>query len=109
MVNYVNDYLDGVCGIDKNWVGFLRLVGFGCVKFCMVLMVVLVFFGIVVVVGVILVVKSGEWWLFVVGVVCIVVGWFYIGGKWLYGYYVLGEVVVFLFFGVVLVVGMVYM
>lgn len=107
-VNYANDYSDGVRGTDKNRVGPPRLVGSGRAKPRTVLTVALVFFGIAAVAGVILVAKSGEWWLLAVGAVCIAAGWFYTGGKRPYGYYALGEVAVFLFFGVVPVAGTVY-
>jgi 1,4-dihydroxy-2-naphthoate octaprenyltransferase len=107
-VNYANDYSDGVRGTDKNRVGPARLVGSGRAKPRAVLTVALVFFGIAAVAGVILVWRSGEWWLLAVGAVCIAAGWFYTGGKRPYGYYALGEVAVFLFFGIVPVAGTMY-
>jgi 1,4-dihydroxy-2-naphthoate octaprenyltransferase len=107
-VNYANDYSDGVRGTDKNRVGPERLVGSGRAKPRAVLTVALVFFGIAAVAGFILVAKSGEWWLLAVGAVCIAAGWFYTGGKRPYGYYALGEVAVFLFFGIVPVAGTMY-
>jgi 1,4-dihydroxy-2-naphthoate octaprenyltransferase len=107
-VNYANDYSDGVRGTDKNRVGPARLVGSGRAKPRTVLTVALVFFGIAAVAGLILVWRSGEWWLLAVGAVCIAAGWFYTGGKRPYGYYALGEVAVFVFFGVVPVAGTTY-
>jgi 1,4-dihydroxy-2-naphthoate octaprenyltransferase len=107
-VNFANDYSDGVRGTDKNRVGPARLVGSGRAKPRTVLTVALVFFGIAAVAGFILVAKSGEWWLLAVGAVCIAAGWFYTGGKRPYGYYALGEVAVFVFFGIVPVAGTMY-
>ncbi len=72
------------------------------------LTVALVFFGIAAVAGAVLVWRSGEWWLLAVGAVCLAAGWFYTGGKRPYGYYALGEVAVFVFFGVVPVAGTMY-
>jgi 1,4-dihydroxy-2-naphthoate octaprenyltransferase len=107
-VNFANDYSDGIRGTDKNRVGPVRLVGSGRAKPRTVLTVAVVFFGIAAVAGLILVWRSGEWWLLAVGAVCIAAGWFYTGGKHPYGYYALGEVAVFLFFGVVPVAGTMY-
>lgn len=107
-VNYANDYSDGVRGTDRNRVGPPRLVGSGRAKPRAVLTVALVFFGIAAVAGAILIWRSGEWWLFAVGVVSFAAAWFYTGGKHPYGYYALGEVAVFLFFGIVPVAGTMY-
>ncbi len=107
-VNFANDYSDGIRGTDKVRVGPVRLVGSGRAKPRTVLTVALVFFGIAAVAGLILVWRSGEWWLLAVGAVCLAAGWFYTGGKHPYGYYALGEVAVFLFFGVVPVAGTMY-
>ena len=48
------------------------------------------------------------WWLVALGLVCIVAAWFYTGGSKPYGYLGLGEVMVFVFFGLVAVVGTTY-
>lgn len=74
----------------------------------MVFIIGLIFFVFVVLVGFVIVVWIGQWWMLVVGVVCIVVVWFYIGGKCLYGYYGLGEVFVFVFFGFVVMFGIMW-
>ncbi|HEY4151697.1 MAG TPA: 1,4-dihydroxy-2-naphthoate polyprenyltransferase [Pseudolysinimonas sp.] len=107
-VNYANDYSDGVRGVDTNRVGPPRLVGSGRAKPRAVLVVAIVFFAIAAVAGGILVWRSGQWWLLAVGAVCIAAGWFYTGGKRPYGYYALGELAVFVFFGVVPVAGTIY-
>lgn len=104
-VNYANDYSDGVRGTDKNRVGPSRLTGSGAASPRAVLAVSLAFFGLAAVAGVVLVVLTGYWWLLAVGVVCIVAAWFYTGGKKPYGYNALGEVAVFVFFGLVATTG----
>ena len=104
-VNYANDYSDGIRGTDKNRVGPSRLTGSGAARPRTVLIVALVFFGIAAVAGVALVVLTQFWWLLAVGAACIVAAWFYTGGKRPYGYMALGEVFVFVFFGLVATAG----
>jgi 1,4-dihydroxy-2-naphthoate octaprenyltransferase len=67
--------------------------------------VALVFFGLAAVAGLILVILSGTYWMLAVGAACIVAAWFYTGGKRPYGYSGLGEVFVFIFFGLVATAG----
>jgi len=107
-VNFANDYSDGIRGVDANRVGPPRLVGSGRAKPRAVLTVAIVFFAIAAVAGGILIWRSGQWWLLAVGVVCFAAAWFYTGGKHPYGYYALGELAVFVFFGVVPVAGTMY-
>ena len=107
-VNFANDYSDGVRGTDAHRVGPQRLVGSGRAKPRTVLTVALVFFGIAAIAGVLVVWKSGQWYLLAVGAAAIAAAWFYTGGKRPYGYYALGEVAVFLFFGIVPVAGTVF-
>lgn len=105
-VNFANDYSDGIRGTDDHRrQGPRRLVGSGAAKPRTVLTVALVFFGIAAVAGLVLVVRSGQWWLLAVGAVAIAAAWFYTGGKRPYGYAGLGEVGVFVFFGLVATVG----
>jgi len=104
-VNYANDYSDGIRGTDNHRVGPSRLTGSGAAKPRTVRAVALVFFGIAAVAGVILVVLTQQWWLLAVGAACILAGWFYTGGKRPYGYAGLGELFVFVFFGLVATVG----
>lgn len=104
-VNYANDYSDGVRGVDRDRVGPARLVGSGRAKPRTVLTVALVFFGLASIAGVVLVVVSEQWWLLAVGVVALAAAWFYTGGRRPYGYLGLGELAVFVFFGLVPVVG----
>ncbi|MFB4315330.1 1,4-dihydroxy-2-naphthoate polyprenyltransferase [Actinomadura sp. 21ATH] len=106
-VNYSNDYSDGVRGTDEDRVGPLRLVGSGVAKPKQVLAAALGCFLAAAVAGLVLAAVT-TWWLILVGAVAILAAWFYTGGKTPYGYRALGEVSVFVFFGLVAVVGTVY-
>jgi 1,4-dihydroxy-2-naphthoate octaprenyltransferase len=107
-VNYSNDYSDGVRGTDEFRVGPARLTGAGLAKPRTVLTVALTFFGLAAVAGIVIVVLTQLWWLLLVGAAAIVAAWFYTGGKKPYGYNALGEVFVFVFFGLVAVLGTQY-
>ena len=107
-VNFANDYSDGVRGTDKHRVGPRRLVASGAAKPRTVLLVALAFFGLAAVAGLIIVIRTEYWWLLAVGAVCILAAWFYTGGKKPYGYYGLGELFVFVFFGLVATAGTTY-
>ncbi len=104
-VNYANDYSDGVRGTDKHRVGPRRLTGSGAAKPRTVLIVALVFFGLAAAAGLVIVAVTQHWWLIAVGAAAILAGWLYTGGKRPYGYYGLGEVFVFAFFGIVATAG----
>jgi 1,4-dihydroxy-2-naphthoate polyprenyltransferase len=54
------------------------------------------------------VIMTQQWWLLAVGVACVLAAWYYTGGKRPYGYAGLGEVFVFVFFGLVAVCGTAY-
>jgi 1,4-dihydroxy-2-naphthoate octaprenyltransferase len=107
-VNFANDYSDGVRGTDDVRVGPLRLVGSGLVRPALVRTAAFTCFGLAAVAGLVLVLASGQWWLVAVGAACVIAAWFYTGGKRPYGYAGLGEVAVFLFFGLVAVLGTLY-
>jgi 1,4-dihydroxy-2-naphthoate octaprenyltransferase len=104
-VNFANDYSDGVRGTDALRVGPSRLTGSGAARPRTVLTVALVFFGLGAAAGIAIVVLTGIWWLLAVGAVAIVAAWFYTGGKLPYGYLGLGELVAFIFFGLVATIG----
>jgi len=106
-VNYANDYSDGVRGTDADRVGPVRLVGAGLAAPAAVKRMAFVCFGIGAAAGLVLAATSG-WELLAVGAVAIVAAWFYTGGSTPYGYRGLGELSVFLFFGLVAVVGTTY-
>ncbi|MFC5337227.1 1,4-dihydroxy-2-naphthoate polyprenyltransferase [Leucobacter denitrificans] len=108
-VNYANDYSDGIRGTDEFRVGPARLTGSGLVNPKRVLTLALIFFALAAAAGLVAVVLSGRWWFLALGAVAIVAAWFYTGGKRPYGYAGLGEVVVFVFFGLVATVGTVYL
>lgn len=103
-VNYANDYSDGIKGTDDDRSGPLRLTGSGLVEPRKVKYAAFAAFGVGAVAGIVLSVLSA-WWLVLVGAACIAGAWFYTGGKNPYGYRGLGEVAVFVFFGLVAVLG----
>lgn len=104
-VNFANDYSDGIRGTDRHRVGPGRLTGSGSAKPRTVLAVALVFFALSAAAGIAIVVRTEHWWLLAVGAACLLAGWFYTGGKRPYGYYGLGELFAFVFFGLVATVG----
>ena len=106
-VNYANDYSDGIRGTDADRVGPLRLVGSGVATAAHVRRAAFLAFGVAAVVGLVLAVTTA-WWIVLVGAMCIVAAWFYTGGEQPYGYRGLGEVMVFVFFGLVAVTGTTY-
>jgi 1,4-dihydroxy-2-naphthoate polyprenyltransferase len=104
-VNYANDYSDGIRGTDDHRVGPARLTASRKAKPRTVLIVALVFFAISAAAGIAIVIRTQQWWMLAVGAVCILAAWFYTGGKRPYGYYGLGELFVFVFFGLVATLG----
>lgn len=103
-VNYANDYSDGVRGTDDVRVGPLRLVASGAASASAVKRAALVAFAVAAVAGLVLA-SMTTWWLLVVGAAALVAGWTYTGGPKPYGYLGLGEVFVFVFFGLVATAG----
>ena len=103
-VNYANDYSDGVRGTDADRVGPMRLVGSGRAAPAAVKRAAFLAFGVAAAAGLVLAATTA-WWLVAVGAVSIVAAWYYTGGSKPYGYLGLGEVMVFVFFGLVAVVG----
>jgi 1,4-dihydroxy-2-naphthoate octaprenyltransferase len=107
-VNYANDYSDGIRGTDDERVGPFRLTGSRAARPEQVKTAAFASFGVAGVAGLILVWLSGEWWLLLVGAACVLAAWFYTGGRRPYGYAGLGEIAVFVFFGLVAVLGTTY-
>lgn len=103
-VNYANDYSDGIRGTDEDRTGPLRLTASGIARPGAVKKAAFISFGIAGVAGLALSLSSA-WWLVAIGVICILGAWFYTGGSTPYGYMGLGEVAVFVFFGLVAVLG----
>jgi 1,4-dihydroxy-2-naphthoate octaprenyltransferase len=106
-VNYANDYSDGIRGTDDDRVGPLRLVGSGLASPSAVKSAAFAFLGLGAVLGLVLAATT-TWWLLVVGAAALAAAWTYTGGFSPYGYRALGEVSVFVFFGLVAVVGTTY-
>ena len=106
-VNYANDYSDGIRGTDEDRVGPFRLVGSGAARPPLVKAAALASFAVAGVAGLVLAVTTA-WWLLLVGAACVAAAWLYTGGPRPYGYAGLGEVFVFVFFGLVAVVGTAY-
>jgi 1,4-dihydroxy-2-naphthoate polyprenyltransferase len=106
-VNFANDYSDGTRGTDADRVGPMRLVGSGAAAPRQVLLAAGLAFAVAGVAGLALAALS-SWWLVAVGAACIAAAWTYTGGPLPYGYRALGEVFVFVFFGLVAVVGTTY-
>ena len=106
-VNYANDYSDGVRGTDEVRVGPQRLVGSGLATPRSVKLAAFLCFGLAAVVGLALALMTSLW-VIPVGLAAVLAGWFYTGGKNPYGYIGLGEVFVFVFFGLVATVGTTY-
>lgn len=107
-VNYANDYSDGVRGTDQKRVGPMRLTASGVAAPEAVKRAALLSFVVGALAGFAIVVLTTQWWLLAVGGACIVAAWYYTGGRAPYGYRGLGEVSVFLFFGLVATMGTAY-
>ena len=104
-VNYANDYSDGIRGTDDDRVGPMRLVGSKAATPSAVKKAAFLCFAVAALAGLVIVLLTQAWWLLAVGVASILAAWFYTGGKNPYGYLGLGEVFVFIFFGLVAVCG----
>ncbi|MDO5635377.1 MAG: 1,4-dihydroxy-2-naphthoate polyprenyltransferase [Micrococcus sp.] len=107
-VNYANDYSDGIRGTDDERVGPFRLTASGATAAANVKYAAFACFGVAMLAGVGLVAIHQVWWLLLVGAAAVAAAWFYTGGKKPYGYLGLGEVFVFVFFGLVAVLGTTY-
>ena len=105
--NFANDFQDGVRGTDDVRVGPVRLVASGLASASVVRTAALASFGLAAVFGLALAAAVG-WELVLVGLLSFAAGWLYTGGPKPYGYLGLGEVFVFVFFGLVATVGSFY-
>jgi len=106
-VNFANDYSDGIRGTDDDRAGPVRLVGSRLATPRSVLTVAVVSMSIAAVAGLALALTSAPW-LIGVGALCIAGAWLYTGGSKPYGYAGFGELAVFVFFGLVAVLGTQY-
>jgi 1,4-dihydroxy-2-naphthoate octaprenyltransferase len=106
-VNYANDYSDGIKGTDDNRIGPTRLVASGLASAKSVKQAAFISFAVAAAVGLVLA-YSTSLWLVAVGAAAIFAAWTYTGSKRPYGYLGLGEISVFLFFGLVATMGSYY-
>jgi 1,4-dihydroxy-2-naphthoate octaprenyltransferase len=108
-VNFANDYSDGVRGTDAagRRAGPMRLVGSGAATPRAVKYAAFACFLVACCLGLVLAAVT-SWWIVAAGAVCVLAAWFYTGGSRPYGYRGLGEVSVFVFFGVAAVAGTAY-
>lgn len=106
-VNYSNDYSDGVRGTDDSRVGPIRLTATGLASPGAVKNAAFISFFVAALAGLILAALT-SWWIIFVGAAAIVAAWRYTGGKSPYGYKGLGDISVFLFFGLVATIGTYY-
>lgn len=104
-VNVANDYSDGIRGTDADRTGPRRITSSTAVDPTRVRTVAIVLLGLGAAAGVALAIVSQQWWLLLVGAVCVALAWLYTGGPRPYGYYGLGELVAFLVFGMIAVNG----
>ncbi len=107
-VNYANDYSDGIKGTDDQRVGPVRLVGQKLTSPKSVKTAAIIFFSIAALAGLFITILSNQWWFLLLGLSAIVAAWTYTGGPKPYGYAGLGELFVFIYFGLVAVVGTTY-
>jgi 1,4-dihydroxy-2-naphthoate polyprenyltransferase len=101
-VNFANDYSDHVRGTDATRVGPVRASSSGVIAPQRVRNAAIACFAIAAVAGVVLSLAV-DWRLLIAGA-----GWLYTGGPRPYGYFGLGELFVFLFFGLVATIGTFY-
>lgn len=106
-VNYANDYSDGIRGTDNDRIGPLRITASGLATPSQVRSAAFISFGVAAIAGLLLAINS-SWWLIAVGALSIAAAWGYTGGKNPYGYMGLGELFVFIFFGLVATIGAFY-
>ncbi|MCL3776910.1 MULTISPECIES: 1,4-dihydroxy-2-naphthoate polyprenyltransferase [unclassified Actinomyces] len=106
--NLANDYSDGVRGTDDERTGPPRLTASGLVAPSSVKRAAFGCFGVAALLGLVVVVLTQQWWLVLAGVAAVAAAWFYTGGPRPYGYAGLGEVFVFVFFGLMATCGTVY-
>jgi 1,4-dihydroxy-2-naphthoate octaprenyltransferase len=103
-VNYSNDYSDGIRGTDEVRVGPVRLVASGLKSPGAVKNAAIISYSLAAISGFILSLRTSPF-LILIGILAIIAGWKYTGGKKPYGYSGFGEISVFIFFGVVATMG----
>ena len=106
-VNFSNDYSDGIKGSDNNRVGPIRLVGSGLATPKQVKSAAIITYLVGAIFGTVLSLRT-NWILLAIGAIALLAAWFYTGGSTPYGYRSLGELSVFIFFGIVATLGTYY-
>lgn len=106
-VNYANDYSDGIRGTDDSRIGPIRLTASGLASAKSVKKAAFISFFVAAIAGLVLSLQT-SWWLIAVGALAIAAAWGYTGGSNPYGYKGLGDISVFVFFGIVATVGSYY-
>lgn len=107
-VNFANDYSDGIKGTDENRIGPVRLVGQKLASPKSVKLAAYLFFFIAALAGLLITIETKQWWFLILGGVAIISAWTYTGGPKPYGYLGLGEIFVFVFFGLVATLGTIF-
>jgi 1,4-dihydroxy-2-naphthoate octaprenyltransferase len=107
-VNYANDYSDGIRGTDEARVGPVRLVGQRLAAPSNVKAAAMLSFAAAAMAGLALVGLSEAWIMLPLGALSVLAAWRYTGGDNPYGYRGLGEVYVFVFFGLMATLGTLY-
>jgi 1,4-dihydroxy-2-naphthoate octaprenyltransferase len=105
--NLANDYSDFKHGADAERVGPTRVTQSGLLAPGTVKLAAWIAFGISGLLGIALAAMSG-WPILVIGAASVAAGWLYTGGPWPLGYHGLGDLFVFVFFGLVATCGTVY-
>ncbi|MFU8869056.1 1,4-dihydroxy-2-naphthoate polyprenyltransferase [Natronococcus sp.] len=106
--NFANDYYDAIKGADtEDREGFTRVTQSGLISAERVKLATIVTFGLAILSGTYLVYVGGVP-ILVIGLVSVLCGWAYTGGPYPLGYHGLGDLFVFVFFGLVAVVGTFY-
>ncbi len=107
-VNFANDYSDGIKGTDSDRIGPVRLVGQKLASAKSVKRAAYLFFFIAAFAGLLITIETKQWWFLILGAIAIISAWTYTGGPKPYGYLGLGEIFVFVFFGLVATLGTIY-
>ncbi len=107
-VNFANDYSDGIKGTDNQRIGPVRLVGQNLASPQAVKNAAFLFFFIAAISGLIITILTKQWWFLLLGISAIIAAWTYTGGPKPYGYAGFGEIFVFIYFGLVAVLGTTY-
>jgi len=107
-VNYANDYSDGIRGTDADRVGPQRLTASGLASARAVKTAAMLCFAMAAGIGSVVSILYAPI-LLLIGVSAIAAAWFYTGGSKPYGYMGLGELSVFIFFGLAAVLGTIYL